>query len=236
MAQETMESGRRCAYCGSMNASTRDHVVPSALYPPSKAVSRVQRITVDACHQCNKSWADDEAHFRNMLLISGDPTPAVRQLWDGPTRRSFSYVDGLKRMRDLVAHMVPIQTPQGERHMVYPGRDERVLRIVRKVVRGLCHHHELLSPVLDGQVWADIQRFKVPPEFLADMKSGHVEEDVFQYHFGVIDDPELHSGWVLRFFSRTPFFCIVYQSIEARRRMDAMSQQSANNASEPAPG
>jgi hypothetical protein len=34
------------------------------------------------------------------------------------------------------------------------------LRIVRKIVRGLCHHHNLLSPVLDGQVLADIHAFK----------------------------------------------------------------------------
>lgn len=89
-----MESKRRCAYCGSTNASTDDHVVPTALYPHSKAGSRVQRITVPACLPCNKSWADDEVHFRNMLLISGDPNPVVRELWEGKTSRSFTQVDG----------------------------------------------------------------------------------------------------------------------------------------------
>jgi hypothetical protein len=146
-----------------------------------------------------------------MLLISGDRTSVVSELWEGPTQRSFTKVDGGKRARDLVAHMVPVQTPQGERHMVYPGRDERVLRIVRKVVRGLCHYHELLStPVLDEQVWADVQKFEIAPEFLTEMISAHVEEDVLQYRFGVIEDPDIHSCWLLQFFTRTPFFCIVY--------------------------
>jgi hypothetical protein len=120
--------------------------------------------------------------------------------------------------------------------MVYPGRDERVMRILRKIVRGLCHHHALLSPVSDGQVWGDVQRFEVPPGILTDMTSADVEDDVFQYRFGVTDDPDIHSCWLLRFFERTSFFCIVFRSIEARARIEASSREPANNASEPAPG
>ena len=189
------------------------------LYPSSKKGSRVQRITVPACSRCNQSWQDDEVHFKNMMLISGDKTTVVNELWGGKTRRSFEQVDGRKRARDLFAQMVPLQTPQGERHMVYPAQDERVMRIVRKVVRGLCHHHELLSPVLDGQVFADVQRWPVPSEFLTEATYAHADEDVFQYHFSVIDDPNIHSGWLLRFFTRTPFLCVVYRSAEAADHM-----------------
>jgi len=166
-------------------------------------------------------------HFRNLLLVAGEATPTVRELWDGKARRSFGYSDGRRRIRDLVSQMVPVPTASGERHMVYPGRDERVMRIVRKVVRGLCHHHELLSPVADAQVWGDVQRFEIPPEFLAAMTSAHAEEDVLQYRFGVIDEPDIHSSWLLRFFERTPFFCIVYQSVEARKRVEADRQEGA---------
>src|SRR4051812_33325135 len=151
---DNRENQRLCAYCGSAHAVTDDHVIPRALYPPSKAASRIRRITVPACLPCNNGWADDETHFRNIMLLSGHPTPVVRELWAGKVRRSFMYCDGGRRARDLVAQMVPVQTPQRERHMVYPGRDRRVVRIVRKVVRGLCHHHGLLPPVLDEQVWA----------------------------------------------------------------------------------
>jgi hypothetical protein len=210
-----MQNKGRCAYCDEP-ATTTDHVVPSALYPSSKATSRVQRITVPACEPHNKGWQDDEVHFRNMLLISGDITPVVSELWQGKTRRSFDHVDGLKRARDLHAQLVPVQTSQGERHMVYPGQDERVMRIVRKVVRGLCHHHKLLSPVLDEQVFADVHLYQMPSELLAQMTSAHAEEDVLQYRFFIIDDqPNIHSCWLLRFFNRTPFFCIVYRSAEA---------------------
>ena len=142
----------RYAYCGCSEDLTTEHVVPTALYPPSKKTSRVQRITVRACGQCNGGWSDDEAHFRNILTLCGEPTPVVRELWEGKIRRSFDHVDGRKRVRNLFARMVPRQTPQGDIHMIYPAQDERVMRIVRKIVRGFCHHCKLLSPVHDGQV------------------------------------------------------------------------------------
>jgi hypothetical protein len=213
-----------CAYCGN-DATTVDHPISRGLYPPSKGGSRVQRITVPACAACNGSWPDDEAHFRNVLLLSGEPNAAVRELREGRTRRSFTYGDGRKRARDLFEQFVPIETSEGARHLIYPARDERVLRIVRKIVRGLCRHHELLSPVADDQVLADIQKFVIPNEFLREMTTAHVEADVIEYRFCVIDEPEIHSGWLLTFFERTPFFCIVFRSSAARRQFEVSARE-----------
>jgi hypothetical protein len=211
---DTPKRTKRCAYCEN-EASTVDHVIPKSLYPSSLASSKVQRITVESCESCNNGWSNDEAHFRNVLLLAGDPNSAVRELWEGKAQRSFTYADGSKRARDLVGQLVPVETPEGERHLIYPGRDDRVLRIVRKIVRGLCHHHGLLSPIQDSQVLADIQRFEVQPEFLAEMEHCHAEKDVLEYRFGVVDERGIHSGWLLTFFGRTPFFCIVLRSTEA---------------------
>ena len=149
-----------------------------------------------------------------MLLISGPPTPVVHELWEGPTRRSFAQKDGVARVRQLFFQIVPGQPPRAEKYMIFPGRDERVMRIVRKVVRGLCHHHELLSPVSDEQVWADVQKFEISPAFLTEMASGHVDEDVLQYRYATLEDPDIHSCWLLRFFTRTPFFCVVYARLQ----------------------
>lgn len=220
---KTSKRDKRCVYCGSEDACTADHVVPRGLYPPSKASSAVPRITVPACGVCNNGWSDDEAHFRNVLLLAGEPTQAVRELWEGKTRRSFAQSDGLRRARDLAVQLVPVTTPDGDRHMIFPARDERVLRIVRKTVRGLCHHHSLLSPVHDAQVIADIHRFAIPPEFLAEMTLGDTEGDVLEYRYGFVDEHDIHSGWLLTYYGRTPFQCIVFRSLEARARFEASS-------------
>jgi hypothetical protein len=93
---------KRCAYCG--KAATRlerEHVVPRCLYPASKRTSKVQLLTVSACTSCNRSWSDDEAHFRNVLLIAGEPSVAVRELWDIKAWPSFGKSDGERRLRDL---------------------------------------------------------------------------------------------------------------------------------------
>jgi hypothetical protein len=227
---------KHCAYCGAP-ASTVDHVIPSALYPPSKAASSIPRVTVPACEPCNNGWSSDEAHFRNVMLVSGEPTPAVRELWEGKTRRSFTYADGRKRARDLAELLVPIVTAAGDRHMIFPAKDERITRIVRKTVRGLCHHHGLLSPVHDGQVLAIINEFMIPPEFLADMTSGVSELDVLDYRYSLVEVPEIHSGWLLTYYGRTTFLCIVFRSLEARAGLEAAGahmrngEATANNSS-----
>ena len=212
-----------CTYCGD-DATTIDHVISRALYPPSKAASSVPRITVPACVPCNNGWSGDEAHFRNVMLVSGEPTPAVRELWEGKTRRSFTYADGRKRARDLAELLVPIATADGERHMIFPAKDERVTRIVRKTVRGLCHHHGLMSPVHDSQVLAVIKQFEIPPEFLAEMTQGDSEPDVLDYRFALVDEPEIHSGWLLTYYRRTTFLGIVFRSLDTRAKLEAASE------------
>src|SRR3972149_3204933 len=105
--------------------------------PKSRGASRVQRITVPSCGTCNRGWADDEAHFRNVLLIAGEPNPPVFELWETTVRRSFSELDGHRRRRDLIDQMVPTQIAGQDRWMIYPARDERVVRVLKKIIRGL---------------------------------------------------------------------------------------------------
>lgn len=210
-----------CAYCGQAGAATVDHVIPRSLYPLSKSSSRIQRITVPTCEVCNGSWTDDEAHFRNMLLISGNSNASVLELWEGKVRRSFGYADGRRRRLDLMAQMKPVQSTDGLQHKVYPGRDARVMRIIRKVIRGLCHHHDVLTAVGDDQVWATLQTFPIPPAFLEEMMHYHVEEDIVQYKYALTeDDSNINSCWLLRFYERTLFFGIVFRSAEAMARTE----------------
>ncbi len=204
-----------CAYCGG-EATTKDHVVPRGLYPPSKIGSRVQRITVPACSRCNNGWADDEPHFRTVLLLAGEANPIVRELWESKTRRSFLQPDGDRRKRHVAQLLIPVQLPEGERHKIYPADDPRFMRILRKVIRGLCHHHGLLQVVSDDQVWADVQRYPVPSEFLEKMTKAHAMPDIIEYRFDHVQTDGIHSTWHLRFFERTPFYAIVFDTAQSR--------------------
>lgn len=196
-----------CAYCGlPAPRLEREHVFPRCLYPKSKAQSKVQRLTVPACTSCNNSWADDEAHFRNVLVVAGDPPNLARhELWKNKVLPSFDQPDGARRINDLLEIMKSAQTQTGEREMVYPAEDERVLRVVRKVIRGLSHYHGLASPVPDSNVWVDVLRFRIPDYLLDKMEHHHREKDIAEYRFEITSDPPIVSTWAITFYERVTF-------------------------------
>ena len=207
-----------CGYCGNTGvALTRDHVVSACLYPESKASSKVQRITVPACPTCNGGWADDEAHFRNVVLTAGDANPAVQELWPRAVR-GFRQVDGHRRLRDVRQLMEPVQVDGADRWMIYPGRDDRVLRVVRKIVRGLAYYHGLGVVASDGRVWTDVLKFRMPAELLEEVAFRHCEPDIFQYWFEAHADGEFASVWYLRFFDRLPFIASVAADAQKGQR------------------
>ena len=153
-----------CSYCGRpVDKVQREHVFPSNLYPPSSLESKVQRLTIPACGECNNSWSDDEAHFRNVMVMSGDdPNTARSEIWEGSIARSFDQPDGMKRIDDLLGFMRPVDTKAGQRHKIFPAEDMRVMRVVRKVIRGLAHHHGLFQFVPDSDVWSTCNATKFP--------------------------------------------------------------------------
>lgn len=102
----------------------RDHVPPACLYPPSKrAQGNLQLITIPACRSCNGGYSDDEAHFRNVMLMAGASNEAVQELWE-KTWRSFREVDGERRATEIRRMMVPVKVSGEDKHMIFPGRDE----------------------------------------------------------------------------------------------------------------
>ena len=195
---------RNCGYCGNSGVPlTKDHVFPANLYPDSLSRSTIQRLPVLSCRKCNAGWSDDEAHFRNVILMCGDPGPLRQDLFQGPMKRSLEQVDGLRRMDELIAKFHP--TPDASQTMIFPGEDPRVLRIVSKSVRGLSHHHRLLSPVHDRQVQVQIVPFALPESFLTQLSYGERDPDVVRYWYTTFEDPDVHSAWLIQYF-RTVMF------------------------------
>jgi hypothetical protein len=78
----------------------------------------------------------------------------VQELWGTTVTRSLDQPDGTRRARELFEHLEPVMVEGQNRHMIYPGRDERVMRIVKKIVRGLSHYHEIESALSEGRIRA----------------------------------------------------------------------------------
>ncbi|TIQ35490.1 MAG: hypothetical protein E5X48_14075 [Mesorhizobium sp.] len=193
--------------------------MPRSLYPASKSNSRFQRITIAACATCNNGTADDDAHFRNVVLVAGEAIDAVKELWSGPVRRGFAQVDGHRRARDIFDLMRPAPDVGPNRYRIFPAEDPRILQTVRKIIRGLSRHHGLAYPLSDGQVFADVMRQTIPEEILAAMEHNAAEPDVLEYGYLSLDEPHgLSSAWFLRFFQRTTFIGFVFASEAARQQ------------------
>jgi len=204
---------RRCVYCGKIGQTTKEHVVPRCFYPPSKATSRVQRITIRACRPCNDGWADDEAHTKHVLLVAGQSNAAVQELWQSAFRAMTAAADGRRRLFDLVDQLVPMIVDGEERRVIYPARDPRVVRVIRKMVRGLCAHHRVATAVPEERVWVDIIDPPPPPEVLATVELHHVERDIIEYWYNdrLVEHPPLQSVWFLRLFERRNFVALVWR-------------------------
>jgi hypothetical protein len=202
---------RLCAYCGKSTLEiTKEHVFPSCLYPPSKTQSKVKRLTIPACKSCNNGWSNDEVHFRNILNLIDEPNPSRRELWEMATLPSFDEADGRRRVNDILARMKPVKMADGSnRFMVYPGRDERVVRVVKKVVRGLCYYHNIVWPIPDQRVWVDVLKYEVPKVFFDAMEYHHREQDIAEYRYQIINDNDISSAWLITIFERVTFIALV---------------------------
>ena len=206
-----MSIKKPCAYCGlPSDKRDREHVFPRSLYPPSKAKSNVQRLTVPACNKCNNSWADDEAHFRDILVIAGDPsTPEKSELWNTTVDRSFSQVDGFKRMSDLLDQMKPLDLNGQKRHIVYPANDPRVVRVIQKIVRGLSYYHNIESPLSEERISVDVLKTPIPEDLWNGMEAHERDRDIVEYRFAILNQPDIQAVWIVTFFRTVSFIAIV---------------------------
>jgi hypothetical protein len=88
------------------------------------------------------------------------------------------------------------------------------MRVIRKIIRGLCHYHNVLSPVMDTQVWADVLKYVIQQEFLDEMPIHHREQNIVEYRYQVLNEKGIHSAWLLTFFERRTFI----GTVSIRRR------------------
>ena len=197
-----MKKEKLCAYCGKP-ASDREHVFPKCLYPMSKNKSKIQRLTIPACNECNNSWANDEAHFRDVMVLAGEPGGIANELW-GTVQRSFKKSDGKRRLKDIISQLKPVQE---NNYKIYPGRDERVIRVVKKIIRGLSHYYKIMTAVPESLVWVNILKYQIPENFLVEMDCSHREEDIVTYRYQILNDYKnnIYSAWILTFLERVPF-------------------------------
>lgn len=136
----------------------------------------------------------------------------MRELWATKATSSFSHKDGWRRVLDIWERVVPVEVEGIARHMIYPGQDERVIRIIKKIACGLSHHHKIESRIDPSRVFADVLRYPMPTELWLEGNFHERESDIFRYWFRKYNDEnekDLSSLWILTFFDRCTFIAVV---------------------------
>jgi len=195
-----------CAYCGtSLTRRTKGHVIPRSLYPDS--LPGAKRITVPECTDCKRLWEDAEPQFRNIMIAIWDPDEIVRDSRFDSMRRGFLLqCDGDRRLEDFAERVASVDTPLGQRKMIFPAKDPQFNLVLRRIVRGLCHFHELDSPVTDNRVLCDVMEFEVPEAFQPEFAWHEISLDFCRYGYTIVRSGTLHSFWLIQFSKHIEFF------------------------------
>jgi hypothetical protein len=200
------KSREKCVYCGIVGVPLeRGHIIPKCLYPKSRKSSGIQLPTLNECSSCNRGLSDDEAHFRSVLVLAGETNDPVHELWATKVARSFAAKDGSRRTRDLHKLLVPVTVDGEKRHMIYPARDQRVIRVVKKIVRGLSHFRNVEENLSEDRLYADALKIHLPDEFRDSMESYQCDPEIFQCWYTIFNDEEVSAVWLLSFFERREF-------------------------------
>jgi hypothetical protein len=201
-----------CAYCGKIDTPRhKGHVISYQQYPHNTPAN-VNRPVVPECDNCAKLWNDAEPFFRNMLIIAGKENEAVLEKWHGPVLRSFYEVDGPDRVLELADRMVKLDQPvNGSEYMIFPNRDPQVMLILRRIVRGLCHYHNLGTAIADDRVQGRLVEASLPTELIGDFTHVNLGDAFCQYGYSDLrgKDPSFHSVWYVRFYNRTSFWAVI---------------------------
>jgi hypothetical protein len=202
-----------CAYCGSPDADTDDHIPARSIYTLPGPANPPK---VRSCRACNHGASGDDEYFRDVVVrhrhISILPQ-AQRQLWamfraaGKPAKKPYA--------RAILDSFVDteVKTPAG----LYLGHQPayrvdaiRMTRIIRRYVRGLycwemgmrlptSHVVEVIAnPEHVNQAQADIERLFQGANYTT------VQEGVFWYARQATSNPAT-MGWLLVFFEAMAF-------------------------------
>ena len=214
----------RCLLCGINPATSREHVPPESFferpYPPDL-------ITVPACAGCNQGSHLDDDYFLAFLVSRHHPgTPAIL---DGVRDRVYR---GLRRpghpglhIRLLEASTL-LRSGVGTEHQKLAvetrPEGERMLRVLRKQVRGLAFY--LTDHIVPRSTFIGVERtffmHTQPPEYWDHWIkageyaiAGRIGElgDVFRYAYRPIERSACAAAMRLEFYRVFSYTALIYQ-------------------------
>lgn len=218
-----------CAYCGSSDKLTNDHVPPRNLFIKPRPNNL---ITVPACANCHSCTSKDDEYFRVKICFRNDAGrhPGARANWDSMLRSlSRQQATGLRRRILSDLRYVQLKTPSGlyiGKRVGYNVDLSRVRRVVERTIRGLYFaesgnplglNNEVrvyLNEDLEGQpddVLEQLNQTILIP--LATYPPKVIGNNVFLYRYHIVEENPVFSVWGVSFYGQVPFLTLTGPSV-----------------------
>jgi hypothetical protein len=225
-----------CAYCGVYKETEPEHVVARSFAPPELR-NDCQWVRVRACGKCNRKYSADESDFREFCVLATSPgdNTVKDELFYGAVTRNWRQSDGRGRgalSRRLGQIRKPDGSPLSDRTDLVNvsglriAPDGKMLRVVKKIVRGLYYYH--FTPKHGFPQVITENRVSVEPifdpieDFFYDLPDWHViHKNVFAYGFADCDEagldlPGIDSIWLLDVLRGAGFWAFVASNAAPR--------------------
>jgi hypothetical protein len=214
-----------CAYCGSSDNLTKDHVPPKNLFPKPKPNNL---ITVHACPNCHsKTTAKDDEYFRVKICLRYDAGQhkSARANWNS-IFRSFHRPKAIGLKKQIISDLryIDLTTNSGlyvGKTLGYNVEMKRIRSVVERIVRGL-YFTELKYPLgMTNKVRVyDKEDLELQPKDLVDklkttiliplstLTPQVIGDDIFIYRCQIYDKNPIYSVWALLFYGCVYFFAL----------------------------
>lgn len=207
-----MSKKTKCAYCGSNNPKTKDHIPPKGLYP--KPLPK-NLITVPCCKSCHKGTSEDDLYFRSVLLTASNlvsDEKAMKQL--DHAVKSLAQPKRAKLANFIVNSIVEpeIVSEAGiilGKQLALKIDHDRIERVLVRIIRGL-YYNELGKPLPEGcNVFAQIDQFGKIANTLA--SEGYFQpakwaaDGMFGYTYAKTIEKDDATVWLGVFYQQVAF-------------------------------
>jgi len=198
-----------CAYCGSREKLTRDHIPPRSLFGRPRPNDL---ITVPSCYPCNNGISKDDEYFNLFVKLGID-----RDRFPKENADSVETIKNLARPRSRGFAASLAQKYVRGRPGGFSIDRSRVDAVLRRIVRGLFYYHagtRMPASVSFEIVWIEEQKgvaAAVKGEIDALARNPYVlGASVFRYAFRGGSD--FVSEWLLNFYDHRRFFCLTFSN------------------------
>lgn len=168
-----------CAYCGTIDRLTRDHIVPRCLWDTRTAEDVIPM--VDACQKCNNNMkSKDDAYLRDVLVNDQDSfqhemVQRIRLKFEQAARNGQSLMNDDFQLRGKVVYTQQPSQLFVPRY-VSEIADRRVKGIIEQMVRGLHQYYLEKRLPKDSTFWTGRLHSETHIEEMAKDIAGYTSE------------------------------------------------------------